>query len=108
MENHKRMENKNEARKTVRFCVHVRGNQCNNCETSRSKDLNQITAFHQIQTDITCFFSKDSSSMIADLGCPNTVISQMDEKVFIQSLSKFQQKNLKRVKTDEKFKFGPS
>ena len=46
--------------------------------------------------------------MIADLGCPNSVLGSNDEEKFIKSLSKFQQENLEIVKVDEKVKFGPS
>jgi hypothetical protein len=47
-------------------------------------------------------------TLIADLGCPNSVISEEDKDLFIQNLSEFQQQNLVIVETDEKFKFGPS
>ena len=83
----------------VRFCVHYGNKPCTDCKT---------TAFHQIESDITCYSSEDSTKMIADIGCPNTVISEEDETIFVQNLSKFQQQHLKRVRTEEKFKFGPS
>ena len=46
--------------------------------------------------------------MIADIGCPNSVINEEDKDVFIQNLSDFQQQNLVIVETEERFKFGPS
>jgi hypothetical protein len=102
METDKIMKNENRVEKIVRFCVHVGGKQCNTCETMPS------TAFHQIQTDITCFISEDSTCMIADIGCPNSVISNKDKVIFTRNLSKFQQQQIQMVKTQEKFKFGPS
>ena len=46
--------------------------------------------------------------MIADIGCPNTVISVNDVKIFTSNLSKFQQEQLQVIKVAESFKFGPS
>ena len=76
----------------VRFCVHYGNKPCKDCKT---------TAFHQIESDLTCYISEDSTKMIADIGCPNTVISEEDETIFVQNLSKFQQQHLKRVRTEE-------
>ena len=98
------METKSKNRREVRFCIHFDDTPCGKCDRSSNKR----TAFHQIQTDITGFYTENNSLMIVDLGCPNTVIGKRDENKFIQSLSKYQQQNLKRVKTNEKFKFGPS
>ena len=46
--------------------------------------------------------------MIADIGCPNSVISSKDVDTFVRNLSQFQQENLEMISADEKFKFGPS
>ena len=98
------MESKN--RKLLRFCVHVGEEKCDQCENVLGRRLPSI-AFHQ-RTDVSWFLAEKSSTMIADLGCPNTVIGKTDENKFIKSLSKYQQLHLKRVRSNEKFKFGPS
>ena len=92
----RRMENQSR----VRFCIHLGSSSCKDCKTTNT--------FHQIQTDLTCFTKDDSTKMIADIGCPNTVISEEDETIFVQNLSKYQQQQVQRVKANEKFKFGPS
>ena len=46
--------------------------------------------------------------MIADLGCPNSVIGMKDEDSFIRNLSEYQRKHLQIISVDENFKFGPS
>ena len=87
VDNTRRMEN--HVRKRVKFCVHVGSNTCNLCENAfRSKGAHENTTFHQIKTDLTCYISGDSESMIVDLGCPNTVISRKDKERFIQLASK--------------------
>ena len=95
------MDTKSKNRKVVSFCIHFDGTQCGKCDNSSNSRTR--TAFHQIQTDITGFYTDKSSMMIVDLGCPNTVIGQKDEEKFIMSLSKYQREHLKRVKTSEKF-----
>jgi hypothetical protein len=46
--------------------------------------------------------------MIADIGCPITVIGFEDVKKFIGNLSQYQQDNLEVHEVGENFKFGPS
>ena len=67
----RRLENK------VRFCVHYGNKLCTDCKT---------TAFHQIESDLTCYISEDSTKMIADIGCPNTVISEEDERFLFMEM----------------------
>ena len=81
-----------ERRKQVSFCVHAGNNTCKKCENAfRSKSSQANTSYHQIEKDLTCFSSRNSTTMIVDLGCPNSVISEKDKDFFIQNLSKFQQ-----------------
>ena len=65
------------------------------------------SAFYQMK-DVACYVSGTSNEMIADLGCPNSVIAMKDENNFVSNLSKYQRANLEVVQVDEKFKFGPS
>ena len=62
----------------------------------------------QRQMAILIIFNSVDTEMIADIGCPNTVIGEADVKRFVQNLSQFQQDNLEVIDADEKFKFGPS
>ena len=48
------------------------------------------TTFHQIKKDITSFVSDNSNEMIADIGCPNSVIGLKDVSNFKRGLSNFQ------------------
>lgn len=66
------------------------------------------TTFHQIKKDITSFVSDNSNEMIADIGCPNSVIGLKDVSNFKRGLSNFQHQNMKVLKVNENFKFGPS
>ena len=66
------------------------------------------TAYHQMMDISTYLSHRNSNVMIADLGCPNSVIGVKDEKNFIRSLSNYQRDKLEIVKVDEKYKFGPS
>ena len=72
------------------------------------KETEEIENFEQIKADITCFFQSGRSVMIADIGCPNTVISEEDTDNFLEHLNQFQQENLQYKEVDRKFKFGPS
>ena len=110
------MDNKNskvnrDARKRVQFCEKCSpGYDCRNCDKTFEKNKNMnlhTTSFHQCR-DITSYSVDKSSDMIADIGCPHTVIGSKDEKNFIRNLSKFQQENLQMRNVDENFKFGPS
>lgn len=99
--------------KQVRFCIGCKGDQCEKCAilSSRKQELEthvESVTFHQIKTDITCYVSENSREMIADIGCPNSVIGIKDVSNFKRGLSKFQLENLEVVDVDEKFKFGPS
>ena len=94
----------------VKFCDYCdNSNTCKRCDKmfTNGKIL-PTTSFYQVEQDITVFQSGGSKNMIVDLGCPNSVLSSRDENIFIQNLSKVQQKNLQYRKVDEKFKFGPS
>ena len=65
MDSTRRMENY--VKKKVRFCVHVGSYTCKVCENAfRSEGSHENTAFHQIQTDLTCYISEESESMIVD------------------------------------------
>ena len=77
------------------------------CDHSRKSPL-PTNSFHQIKHDISVHVAENSTKMIADLGCPNSVISEDDVKTFIGNLSKFQREQLTTKKVDEHFKFGPS
>ena len=46
--------------------------------------------------------------MIADLGCPNSVIGVKDVDMFIKNLSEYQKAKLESMKVEESFRFGPS
>ena len=81
--------------------------KCKVCDHSRKSPL-PTNSFHQIKHDISVHIAENSTKMIADLGCPNSVISEDDVKTFIGSLSKFQREQLTTKKVEEHFKFGPS
>ena len=96
----------------VRFCntndCRIR-NECKLCENTfikRSKA--RSTTVNHVKADIVCNVSKERDDMIADIGCPNSVISSKDVQSFVKNLSQFQQDNMEIIKADEKFKFGPS
>ena len=93
----------------VKFCEQSTcSDKCDSCDKLfSSKVRKQSTTFHQLK-NITCLVVTRKKRMIADLGCPNTVISEADEKSFQECLTIFQQDNLEYVEVDEKFKFGPS
>ena len=96
--------------KKVTFCVHI-GNQkeCKLCENVfKRKNHFSTTTVHQVKKDIVSYVTQNRNDMIADIGCPNSVISNRDVSNFVQNLSKFQQQNLEMVSADDKFKFGPS
>ena len=85
------------------FCVHMNSEKCKVCDHSRKSPL-PTNSFHQIKHDISVHVAENSTKMIADLGCPNSVISEDDVKTF----SKFQREQLTTKKVEEHFKFGPS
>ena len=89
------------------FCVHMNSEKCKLCDHRRKSPL-PTNSFHQIKDDITVHVTENSTKMIADLGCPNSVISEEDVITFIENLSTFQREHLTTVKVDERFKFGPS
>ena len=70
----------NKADKMVRFCLQCSfDNKCKVC--SKSLQVNseiESTSFHQFKVDITCFVSENTSDMIVDTGCPNSVIGIKD------------------------------
>ena len=108
-ESTRRTETQSGRRKRVSFCVHQRNHTCKNCENAFRREKSfEKTSYHQIQTDLTNIRSRKSTRMIADIGCPNSVINEEDKDAFIQNLSDFQQKNLVILETEERFKFGPS
>ena len=94
----------------VRFCENcLPGFKCVDCDkTFETKARNHTTAFHQVKTDFTTYVVKKSTHMIADLGCPNSVIGSKDVEEFIANLSEYQQSNLDVQAVDKNFKFGPS
>ena len=95
--------------KKVKFCVHFDGDKCKQCEKYfERKDPLQTTSFHQFKKDITSFVTEHSTEMIADIGCPNSVIGVKDVNNFKRNLSNFQQENLEKLEVDENLKFGPS
>ena len=102
--------NRDRTGKLVKFCFQCSvKNKCKVHEKTFQLDgENGSTSFHQLNTDITCWFSESSTDMIADIGCPNSVIGVKDELIFRNSLSQFQQESLRIQKVDAKFKFGPS
>ena len=89
------------------FCAHMKSETCKLCDSRRKSPL-PTNSFHQIKQDITVHVAENSTKMIADLGCPNSVISEDDVKTFIGNLSTFQREQLTTKKVDEHFKFGPS
>ena len=97
-------------RKNVKFCEQSTcSNKCDSCDKLFSSKVRMhSTTYHQLKNDITCLVVTRKKTMIADLGCPNTVISEADEKSFKECLTIFQQNNLEYLDVDEKFKFGPS
>ena len=100
--------------KIVKFCFQCSvQDKCEMCEKRfnmdrGSEDTSPLSTCYQLETDITCLFSERSPDMIADIGCPISLIGIKDEEVFKKSLSQFQQVNLITQKVDEKFNFGPS
>ena len=101
----------NMSRMKVRFCTKCAfslDDGCNKCE-KLFYDKPRST-FHQVKEDITTtsYVCMKKTNMIADLGCPNTVISANDAEVFANSLTEFQQDNLEYIEVKENFKFGPS
>ena len=84
-------------------------NECKLCENVFEKRCKlKSTTVHQVKGDLVGYVSKERDDMIADIGCPNSVISRRDVSTFVKSLSQFQQENLEMIAADEKFKFGPS
>jgi hypothetical protein len=77
------------------------------CDYIFKKKNLRTTSFHQMK-DIATYVTGKSSDMIADLGCPNSVIGRKDKENFMRHLSGQQRKNLHVVEVDENFKFGPS
>ena len=99
------------SRMKVRFCTKCAfslDDGCNKCE-KLFYDKPRST-FHQVKEDITTtsYVCMKKTNMIADLGCPNTVISANDAEVFANSLTEFQRDNLEYIEVKENFKFGPS
>ena len=95
--------------KKVMFCIRcMKGIECKSCDKTFDKEKRfQTTTVHQISKDITVY-QTDSTQMICDLGCPNTVIGIGDMDRFVSNLSEFQKERLEIIQVDEKFKFGPS
>ena len=96
----------------VKFCTKcVPGFRCKVCDKTFEKDGKlHSTSYHQFDADLTSdsYVVQNHTDMIADIGCPNTVIGFEDEKNFIENLSKYQQDNLEVHEVDENFKVGPS
>ena len=75
----------------VKFCVHINCKKCNVSENrTRRKSPLPINSFQQNKQDITVFISENSTEMIVDIGCPNSVISVDGERHFKSNLTKFQ------------------
>ena len=98
--------------KKVKFCnTNDCGNRnkCKLCENVfERRGKMESTTIHQVKIDIASYVAENHGDMIADIGCPNSVISRKDVSNFVKNLSKFQQKNLEMMPADDKFKFGPS
>ena len=94
----------------VKFCAKcVPGFKCKVCDkTFETNAKFHTTSYHQLDKDFTNFVVQKPTDMIADIGCPNTVIGNEDMQRFIENLSKYQQDNLEVHDVDENFKFGPS
>ena len=86
----------------VKFCSFCNGrNNCQRCENNiEGKGKMSSTAFYQMK-DVACYISGTSNEMIADLGCPNSVIAMKDENNFVSNLSEYQRTNLEVVQVDE-------
>ena len=89
------------------FGRHENRDSCDKCDDTFVKKNNLTTTFYQMK-DTTSFVSGKSGDMIADLGCPNTVIGRKDVKNFIDNLSEELRDTIEVIKADENFKFGPS
>ena len=96
-------------RRRVKFCSFCDETKyCKMCgNKSERKSKLHSTSYHQMK-DVSCYASGTSNDMVADLGCPNSVIGRKDEENFIENLSDYQRENLEIVEVDENFKFGPS
>ena len=85
-------EYRNMTAKQVQFCENcVKGIRCKFCDDTFVKI--HTTSFHQHDVDITAFLADDSTDMIVDIGCPNSVIGAKDVNKFVKNLSKDQQEN---------------
>ena len=104
------MDSKKVTTGRVKFCKDCDYSYpCKVCEKTFNGRLPlQSTSCQQIKKDFTTFYTENETDMIADLGCPTSVISKMDMNRFIRNLSKYQEINLEIVPVDENFKFGPS
>ena len=98
--------------KKVKFCNTSdcgKRNECELCENVfRKRSTLRSTTVHHVKGDLVNYVNKARDDMIADIGCPNSVISSKDVDIFVRNLSQFQQDNLEMISADEKFKFGPS
>ena len=96
----------------VKFCNTSdcgKRNECKLCENVfRRRSMLRSTTVHHVKGDLVNYVNKARDDMIADIGCPNSVISSKDVDIFVRNLSQFQQECLEVVSADEKFKFGPS
>ena len=61
------------------------------------KNTFRSTRVHDITTTDTTTFIAEVSKMIADVGCPNSVIGVKDVDTFIKSLTEYQQTKLEIV-----------
>ena len=95
--------------KNVKFCIKCdQTDNCRSCEKLfSSKAPFKSTSFIQVKEDFTSFLVV-KKNMIADIGCPNTVIGEKDAENFQSCLTKFQRENLEYITVDDNFKFGLS
>ena len=74
--------------KNVKFCIKCdQTDNCRSCEKLfSSKAPFKSTSFIQVKEDFTSFLVV-KKNMIADIGCPNTVIGEKDAKNFQSCLT---------------------
>ena len=80
---------------------------CASCDNTFKSENKLNTTFIQMN-DTTSYVSGKSGDMIADLGCPNTVLGRKDVKNFVDNLSEELRESVEVIKADENFRFGPS
>ena len=66
------------------FGRHESRDSCDKCDNTFVSKNNLTTSFYQMK-DTTSYVSGKSGDMIADLGCPNTVLGRKNVKNFIDN-----------------------